>query len=411
VGATALPVPASAAPSTERISVDRAGRPGDAPSNSAAVSATGRFVTFASSAANLVPGDTNGYTDIFLRDRVTGTIERVSVGSAGVQADGGSVGPARVSPDGRFVSFASSATNLAPGATGDTFHVYLRDRASNTTRRVSVASGGVVGNANSFNAAVSANGRFVAFGSHATNLVAGDTNGRQDIFVRDVRHGTTQRVSVAGGGRIQGDGESSFPMISSNGRYVGFLSAATNLGPVSTSGVTNAYVKDLGTGSVDLVSVPAAGGTFERGTADMSMSGDGRLVAFVSNELGRYGAQVYVRDRSAGTTILASRAFTGGLSDGTFSRVSISANGRYVAFESGASDLVPGSPRSTLVYVRDLQTATTAIGGVTSSGRYIDAAQWEPAMSNAGVAFYTFASDVAPGGDDRHPYQVYFRQF
>lgn len=411
LGAAVLPLPASAAPTTERISTDRAGQPGDAPSDSPAVSADGRYVTFSSAATNLVPGDTNGYSDIFLRDRVTGTVERISVSSTGGQANSSSALSGSVSPDGRYVTFTSSATNLAAGDDSGTMHVYLRDRANMTTRRVSVSGTGAVGNGSSFGAAVSANGRFVAFGSLATNLVRGDTNGVQDIFVRDVRHGTTRRVSVAQGGQVEANGASTFPLISSNGRYVGFLSSATNLQSTDTLGVTNAYVKDLRTGAVDLASVSASGGTFVRGSGEMSMSGDGRLVAFVTYESGPLGSQVYVRDRSRGTTVLASRNLAGGLSVGPFSRPSISADGRYVAFVSGARDLVPGSPHSTIVFVRDLQTATTAVGGVSSSGRYIDGAQWEPAMSNAGVAFWTLENDVAPGGDDRHPYQVYFRQF
>lgn len=398
--------PADAAPATVRISVNSAGMPGDAPSDGASVSADGRYVTFASAATNLVPGDSNGYTDIFVRDRVAGTIERVSVSSTGAQANGGSHPLARISADGRYISFASTATNLDPAAsTGGVIQVYLRDRATQTTRRVSVSSHGTVGDGHSFGAAVSGNGRYVAFGSYATNLVGGDTNDRSDVFIRDVRLGTTRLVSVAQDGHTRGDGSSSFPMVSSNGRYVAFLSDATNLQANGTMGDSNAYVKDLRNGAVQLVSVTAGGRP--RGTSDMSMSADGRLIAFAAHQP---GSQVYVRDRTAGTTVVASLGFDGSLSDGPSSSVSISADGRYVAFVSAAGNLVPGSlPGS--VFVRDLRRARTIVGGVASSGAYIDGAQWQPAMSNTGVAFNTLARDVAPGGDDRHPYQVYFHQF
>lgn len=410
LGGAMAPLPASAAPATERISANSAGQPGDAPSDRAAVSADGRYVTFASTATNLVPGpDANGgYTDLYLRDRHAGTIERINVSSTGAQADDGSFPPARVSPDGRYVTFSSLGTNLARGDSGGHAQVYLRDRATNTTRRVSVNSRGAAGNAASYGGAVSANGRYVAFSSYADNLVRGDTNGRQDIFVRDLRLGTTRLVSVGAGGAVPGNGASSFPVISSGGRYVGFLSSASNLQPVDTLGQSNAYVKDLSTGAVDLVGVSAAGQPFARGSGDISMSADGRLVAFSTNESGPAGSQVYVRDRVRRTTVVASRAVDGRLHVGSVSGVSISPNGRYVAFIPSGDILVPGSHPGSII-VRDLATSTTTVGGVASSGRFIDGAQWEPAMSNTGVAFNTFASDVAPGGNE-HTYQVYFHQ-
>ena len=156
-----------------------------AAAHSPAISADGRFVAFVSFATNLVPGDTNDATDVFVRDRQTGTTRRVSLGPGGVQGNGGSAGPA-ISANGRFVAFFSAATNLVPGDTNGTADVFVRDRQTGTTRRVSLGPGGVQGDGDSVGAAISADGRFVAFESDATNLVPGDTNGAPDVFVRSL---------------------------------------------------------------------------------------------------------------------------------------------------------------------------------------------------------------------------------
>ncbi|MGZ4664922.1 MAG: TolB family protein, partial [Frankiaceae bacterium] len=150
----------------------------------AVVSANGRYVAFISGAANLVPGDTNTESDVFVRDRRAGTTTRVSVSNTGAQANGYSYEVA-VSANGRYVAFDSNATNLVPGDTNDAQDVFVRDRRAGTTTRVSVSNSGAQGNGGSGDPAVSANGRYVAFNSFATNLVPGDTNDARDVFVRD----------------------------------------------------------------------------------------------------------------------------------------------------------------------------------------------------------------------------------
>src|SRR5439155_1436556 len=192
-----------------------------------ALSADGRFVAFVSFATNLVAGDTNGATDVFVHDRQTGTTERVSVASDGKKGNDGSRGAA-LSADGRFVAFHSTPTNLGPGDTNGATDVFVHDRQTGTTERVSVASGGTEGNGFSAGPALSADGRFVAFHSTATNLVAGDTNGKTDVFVHDRQTGTTERVSVASDA-TQGNNASSYPALSADGRFVAFHSDATNL--------------------------------------------------------------------------------------------------------------------------------------------------------------------------------------
>src|SRR3989441_6808558 len=164
-----------------------------------ALSADGRFIAFVSLATSLVAGDTNGATDVFVRDRQTGTTERVSVASGGTQSNAASLGSA-LSADGRLVAFQSDATNLAPGDTNGATDVFVRDRQTGMTERVSVASDGTQANNISSYPALSADGRFVAFQSDATNLVAGDTNGATDVFVHDRQTGTTEPSSVASGG-------------------------------------------------------------------------------------------------------------------------------------------------------------------------------------------------------------------
>jgi Tol biopolymer transport system component len=160
-----------------------------------AISADGRFVAFRSFASNLVAGDTNGSYDVFVRDRRAQVTRRVSVGPGGQQANRYSFAPA-ISAHGRFVAFRSLASNLVAGDTNGTEDVFVRDRRAQVTRRVSVGPGGQQANFSSGEPAISAHGRFVAFDSGASNLVAGDTNNKWDVFVRDRVAQVTRRVSV-----------------------------------------------------------------------------------------------------------------------------------------------------------------------------------------------------------------------
>ncbi len=228
---------------TERVSVGSGGRQGNGKSSFPKLSADGRFVAFDSEAANLVQGDTNGTGDVFVRDRKLDTTERVSLRAGGRQANGGGGAPS-ISADGRFVAFGSNATNLVQGDTNDTVDVFVRDRQQDKTERISLGSGERQTDRDSFNPGISANGRFVAYTSEATNLVQGDTNGVQDVFVRDRRLDTTERVSV-GPGERQANGDSfAYLGLSANGRSIAFFSRATNLVPGDTNGTTDVFVRD-----------------------------------------------------------------------------------------------------------------------------------------------------------------------
>src|SRR5437867_3098602 len=175
LGAAAVVVHARQTGTTERVSVASDGTEGNAASAGATLSADGRFVAFHSAATNLVAGDTNGTNDVFVHDRQTGITERVSVASDGTQGNKASSDPA-LSADGRFVAFHSTASNLVAGDTNGATDVFVDDRQTGTTARVSAAAVGTEGNAASAGAALSADGRLVAFHSSATNLVAGDAN-------------------------------------------------------------------------------------------------------------------------------------------------------------------------------------------------------------------------------------------
>ena len=231
---------AEAQNTTTRVSVATGGAQATGGSSIASrfpeLSANGRYVVFQSFATNLVPGDTNNTEDVFFHDRQTGVTELVSVGPAGVLGNGNSVFP-RVSADGRFVSFYSIATNLVTGDTNGATDVFVRDRQAGTTTRVSVGTGNVQGNAGSGVADLSADGRWVVFYSVATNLVSGDTNTQSDIFLHDRNTGTTTRVSVSSAGAQAAGGVSFNPVISADGRLVAFESAATQLVAGDTNGV------------------------------------------------------------------------------------------------------------------------------------------------------------------------------
>ncbi|MEO8196181.1 MAG: hypothetical protein ABI689_05620, partial [Thermoanaerobaculia bacterium] len=211
---------------TTRVSVDSAGAEGNSDSAAPSISGDSRYVAFSSAASNLVAGDTNGSEDVFVHDRLTGTTTRVSVDSAGAEGDSYSY-EASISGDGRYVAFASTASNLVAGDTNSIDDIFVHDRQTGATTRVSVDSFGVEGGSGSTSASISGDGRYVAFASYASNLVAGDTNLNSDIFVHDRQTGTTTRVSVDSTG-VEGDGYSSAPSISSDGIYVAFTSTSSN---------------------------------------------------------------------------------------------------------------------------------------------------------------------------------------
>ncbi|MHB8974950.1 MAG: SdrD B-like domain-containing protein [Pirellulaceae bacterium] len=199
--------PVGTAPAIERVSVAADGTQGNNQAGTASLSADDRYVAFSSGASNLVPGDTNGFSDVFVRDRQANTVERVSITADGMQGDEDSTGGS-LSADGRYVLFTSAASNLVPGDTSGTRDIFVYDRETRTLECVSLAADGTTGNGQSSAGKISADGRYVTFSSNASNLFPEDTNGVEDVFVYDRKSFVTQRVSVDAHG-IEGDGLSS----------------------------------------------------------------------------------------------------------------------------------------------------------------------------------------------------------
>jgi len=391
-------------PFTERVSMDSSGVQGNHHSYVPSISADGRFVAFKSRATNLVPGDTNGYQDVFVRDRDTGTTTRVSVDSSGVQGNHRSASLS-ISADGRYVAFSSEATNLVPGDTNGKEDVFVRDRDTGTTTRVSVDSSGVQGDGNSFAPSISADGRFVAFASGATNLVPGDTNGLRDVFVHDRDTGTNTLVSVDSSG-VQGNIQSWVPSISADGRYVAFSSEATNLVPGDTNGYFDVFVHDRDTGTTTRVSVDSSGVQGDGGSGVGGLSADGRYVAFGSAATNLVPGDtngevdVFVHDRDTGTTTRVSVDSSGVQGDDGSWSESLSADGRYVAFDSAATTLVPGDTNGNSdVFVHDRDSDSTTRVGMSSFGHQGNEGSWAPAISADGhfVAFQSNATNLVPG--------------
>ena len=398
VGASAL------AQTTQRVSVSTGWLQGNFASTSPSISADGRFVAFQSSASNLVAGDANASSDVFVRDRLDGTTVRASVDSSGVEGTGNSEWPA-ISGDGRFVAFASYAPDLVPGDENLAPDIFVRDLSTGATERVSVDSSGMEATAESGRPAISADGRFVAFASLAPNLVQGDANGTWDVFVRDLESRATERVSVDGAG-AEGNDESRYPSISADGRYVAFWSSATNLVPGDSNGWEDVFVRDREAGTTERVSIESTGGQANNASGLCRISADGTCVAFssfASNLVvgdGNFAADVFLRDRPNAVTVRVSLSASGPEGNSHSSVGSISADGRFVGFNSFASNLVAADTNAEAdAFLRDRLLSTTervslALGGAQSAG-------WSgwPVLSADGrfAAFESRAANLSAG--------------
>jgi Tol biopolymer transport system component len=416
-----------AAARTTLESVSTTGEQGNRDSYAIGISASGRFVAFYSDATNLVPRDTNKQSDVFVRDRRAGETTRVSVTSSGAQANQSPVeeGGSRaggISANGRYVVFLSDATNLVPRDSNRAFDIFVHDRVSGKTRRVSVSSAGRQANGPSHEPVISADGRYVAFASSASNLVARDSNGQSDVFVCDRVSGKTQRVSVRSGGR-QAHGDSEEPAISANGRYVAFQSDASNLVRHDTNRLVDIFVHDRRTGKTQRVSVSSSGKQSSGspsggGSAAPVISANGRYVAFVAGnsdlvprDTNRVN-DVFVHDGVSGKTQRVSVSSAGRQANGdNLALPMISPDGRFVAFASLASNLAAGDRKNTTdVFVRDrvrhrtlLATGTfgndgsfVGPGAMSADDRYLAISSWATNL----------APDASPGAVD-----VFVRDF
>jgi len=422
---------------TFRSSTDKANTQANGPSRTPVLTPDGRYLVFESRASNLVPNDTNNRSDIFRKDLSTGEVVLVSVNTTGVQGNGNSFNPA-ASADGRLVAFESDATNLTQQTESNLFFdIFIRDIEGLTTVRVSVAPEGFQVNGDSTNATLSSDGRFVAFESDATTLVAGDTNGFSDIFVRDrdisadgiydeALDSTTLRVSVEAPGNpdavadlLNANGASVNPSIAADGSLIAFASAANDIVIGDTNAASDVFVVDWRapvpfTEKISVEDPSNPDGVVTDGTNANGNSGgpritpDGRFVVFLSTaddlivgDSNSPVVDIFVRDRGLGTTVRASVSTQGGETTRSCFEASISADGRWVVFTSDAPDLVQNDTNSTTdIFLRDVANSTTirvsvatygvqsadffpnANGTVTSDGRF--------------VAFSSAAPNLAP---------------
>jgi len=408
LGLLVLPTASGALGVTTRVSIASSGTQANGHAVAPAISADGRFVAFYSEASNLVDGDTNGARDVFVRDRQSGTTTRVSVDGAGAEAGSHSFAPS-ISGDGRFVAFYSDASNLVSGDTNSADDVFVHDRESGTTARVSASSGGAEANSGSFSPALSSDGRFVAFLSDASNLVAGDTNASRDVFVHDRQSGATARVSVSGAG-VQANVGSFSVAISGDGRFAAFHSFADNLVAGDTNETADVFVHDSQSGATTRVSVYDGGAETDGDSLRPAISADGRFVAFDSDSSilvwgdVNFVFDVFVHDRLTNTTRRVSVDDGGGEATALSQRPSISADGRYVAFYSEASDLVAGdSNGASDIIVHDRRSGATSRVSVANSGEQGNGDSLRPAISADGriIAFDSNATNLVAGDTNR----------
>jgi hypothetical protein len=398
----------SASGDTELVSAGPNGQAFGVYDESGSVSANGRYVLFSASPTTFLPGDHNEQQDLFVHDRQGGVVDWVNVTPSGAQANDPAVHGA-ISGDGRFVAFASSATNLIAGDTNGQDDIFVRDRWSGVTKRVSVNSNGSQANSFSDYLAISADGCYVAFRSDASNLVPGDTNAQMDIFVHDCQTGVTDRVnvssseaqqtefvgllSISGDGRYvafesgdifvrdrqdgvttrvsvnsqgtAGNDTSTSPSISANGRFVAFESMASNLVPSDTNGRQDIFVRDRQSGLTKRMSISWNGVQANDGSLSPSISADGRRVTFTSfasnlvvHDANRDG-DVFMRDRVSGTTERVSVRAGGAEANDRSLHSMLSANGRFVTFLSFATNLSSNDLNDTQdVYIHQLAAPT-----------------------------------------------------
>jgi Tol biopolymer transport system component len=407
----------AAAPFTPvRVSLSPSCLRGLASADDATISGDGRYVAFSSNASDLVPGDTNDKVDIFVRDMLTGAVTRASVSSAGDQANKESHHPF-ISADGHYVVFISWATNLVPGCTAWQWQIYEHDMRTGATTCVSLSSEGQPGNNRSLEARVSADGRYVAFASEASNLVPGDTNENWDVFRRDTATGTTVRANISSsGGQTDGftGGFHSLSM-SLDGRFIAFVLGATDLVPGDTNNVRDVFLRDIQAGTTTRISVSSRGDQSNKGAMDPSVSADGRYVAFDSLSTNLVPGDtnnhddVFVRDTWTRTTTRVSLTSSGEQGKRDSFHPSISADGRLVAFSTLAPNLaLKAGLNMTGLAVSDWQRGVTTSIAIPSLGAAMALDSCFPAISADGrfVAFQSYFT-LNQAGDTYNPVSVF----
>jgi hypothetical protein len=406
-----LPASFAIAGTTKRVSVDNFGMGGNDRSVFPSKVSSDKKIAFASKATNLVPGDTNGFHDVFVYDLTTDSIERINVVGNGDEANNnsGSWG-VDISDNGQYVVFNSLASNLVPGDYNGKADVFVRNLLDNSIERVNVADDGAETNGQTYNIDINANGEVIAFDSGATNLVPYDINNYFDVFVRDLGSNTTEIVSLSSDG-TQSNGASDWTSISEDGRYVLFSNDGNNL----VGGLANYqwqnYIYDRQNKTIEMISVAPDDTPGNGRSEEPSIGGNNQIVAFrsnatnlVANEIDNNGvADIFVRDLSTGVTERISVGFDGSEANGSsdcFSG-SVSGDGRFVVFSSWASNLVPSDTNGVAdVFVRDLLLDVTERISVANDGAEGNgSSDFLAFISNDGryVSFESMASNLVPG--------------
>lgn len=329
---------------TSRVSEPSGGGDTDGDSDRPHISSDGTYVVFRSAATNLVASDTNGVTDIFRKDLVTGDVVRVSVDSSDTEADGASHW-AVVSDDGRFVAFSSDATNLVTGDMNGTRDVFLRDVDMGITTRLSVDSMGMESDGDSDRPSMSGDGTVIVFQSTSTDLIVGDTNGDSDIFLHDTMSGVTQRVSVATD-MTESDTDSVRAVVSEDGRFVAFHSAATTLDETDMNAASDVFFHDAVPGATFRISLDALGAEGNGDSTVPAIDFGGQFLAFTSTADNLVTiddntvSDVFLVDRISGAISLVSIARNDTAGNGASSSAAVNDDGTRTAFLSDATDLI-----------------------------------------------------------------------
>ena len=386
---------------THRVSVDSNGAEAnlDSYSNSQyAMNASGRFVVFSSKANNLVPADNNGRQDVFVRDRLLGTTTRVSVDSNGTEGDKDSFSPT-ISADGRLVAFTSHATNLVPNDLNGAVDCFVHDRWLGTTVRVSVRSDGTEVAQGGSSSTISGDGLLVVFDSSSSQLVQNDTNNQWDVFAHELGSGVTTRLSVDSSGN-EADHQSFVHSVSHDGRFVNFQSLASNLVPQDQNGAWDVFLRDRTLSTTVRASLDEQGQEVPDSCYSGAISDDGRYVGFNTWYPAVSGDQdtqldSYVRDLVGGTTTQVSVNSNGHGADLAASSNDMSSDGRFVTLYSLATNLVPNDNNGTWdAFVHDLLTKTTTRVSVDSNGTEGNDVTSPACVSDDG-RFFVYRSDAS----------------
>jgi hypothetical protein len=360
----------------------------------------GRYVVFESYASNLVPEDTSAVGDIFIRDLALGTLTRVSTSSFGEEANGRSYSPS-ISDDGRYVAFRSDATNLVDGDTNNFGDVFVKDLVVGTLTRVSVAENGTQGNNHSFEPIISGDGNYVVFRSYASNLVLGPDNNFEDIYRKNLSTGEIVRVNTSSSGQ-QGNNAIWYPTISYDGRYVSFPSTANNLVVGDTNNSWDVFVKDMVTGTTVRASTSSTGGQGDGISNYANISGDGRYVSFVSFATNlvpgdtNAKSDIFVKDLVTGQLTRVSTDSAGLQANDASTEAIIGASGVFVAFASTATNLIPNDTNGVAdIFVKNIETGETTRAASQNTGVFIGTVSGSDQDAGASLSY----SLSGPGAD------------